>query len=289
VRPTVTAADVRAARQAVPAAFASPAAARLRRAAAWITFLAVLAYGLWRIEATPARLLTGIGKLGWLLRLMLPPAHHGWLGEFAYAMLETIAMAFLGTLLAAVVAVPFGFLGARNVIPLWLFHFGLRRGFDGLRAVDALIWALMFVHAVGLGPFAGVLAIAAADIGVLAKLFAEAVENADRGPVDGVRAAGGNRIQEIGFAILPQVQPVMMSNVLYYFESNVRSATILGVVGAGGIGFQLAERIRINHWDEVAFIVLMILVVVAVIDWLSTVARLSIIRGSTTVPSIATV
>jgi phosphonate transport system permease protein len=286
VLPTITAAEIRAARQAIPAAFAPPPGARPRLAVAWTALAAVLAVSVWRMEVTPGRLLAGLGKLGWLVRLMLPPAHHGWLGEFAYALLETVAMALLGTVLAAIVAVPLGFLGARNVVPQWLFHFGLRRGFDGLRAIDSLIWALMFVHAVGLGPFAGVLAIAAADIGVLAKLFAEAIENVDRGPVDGVRAAGGNRAQEVGFAILPQVQPVMLSNVLYYFESNVRSATILGVVGAGGIGFQLAERIRINHWDEVAFIVLMILVTVAVIDWLSTIARLRIVRGAAVAPTV---
>jgi phosphonate transport system permease protein len=136
------------------------------------------------------------------------------------------------------------------------------------------------VNAVGLGPFAGVMAIAVSDAGTLGKLFAEAVENVQRAPIDGVRAAGGSRLQVIRFAILPQVFPVLLSHVLYYLESNTRSATILGVVGAGGIGFQLAERIRLNSWDEVAFIVLMILAVVIGIDTCSRMVRLRVIRGS---------
>jgi len=210
---------------------------------------------------------------------MVPPSHGGWLGEFSYAMLETLAMAFLGTLLASLAALPLGFLGAKNVIPQRLFHFGLRRLFDGLRGIDTLIWALMFVNTVGLGPFAGVMAIAVSDTGTLAKLFAEAIENIDRRQVEGVRAAGANRLQLMRFAILPQVLPVMLSHALYYFESNTRSATILGVVGAGGIGMQLSDRIRVNNWDEVGFILIMILVVVSLIDALSGTLRRRFIHG----------
>ncbi len=274
-----TSLDLGTARALAPAVFTRPLATRVRRAAAWTLFAAALALGLWRMELSPARLLGGIGKLGWLVTLMLPPSHGGWLAEFTYGMLETVAMAFAGTVLAAVVAVPLGFLGARNVVPVRVLHFGFRRISDGLRGVDTLIWALMFVNAVGLGPFAGVMAIAVSDAGTLGKLFAEAVENVQRPPIEGVRAAGGSRLQVIRFAILPQVFPVLLSHVLYYLESNTRSATILGVVGAGGIGFQLAERIRLNNWDEVAFIVLMILAVVTAIDACSKAVRLRVIRG----------
>jgi len=223
------------------------------------------------------RLIQGASKLGWLFQFMFPPAHNGWLGEFALGLAETLAMAFFGTLLAFVVAVPIGFLGAKNVIPNWLFHFSLRRALDGIRGVDTLIWALIFVNVVGLGPFAGILAIAVADIGVLSKLFAEAIENVDRRPIEGVRATGANRVQGMRFGILPQVMPVILSNTLYFFESNTRSATILGVVGAGGIGQQLSDRIRVNNWDEVMFIVLMILVTVYAIDIVSRNLRLRII------------
>jgi phosphonate transport system permease protein len=150
-----------------------------------------------------------------------------------------------------------------------VFHFGLRRCFDGLRGIDALIWALAFIHVVGLGPFAGIMAIAVTDAGTLAKLFAEAVENVDRKPVEGVRATGARSIQVARFGILPQVLPVFLSQTLYYFESNTRSATILGVVGAGGIGLQLSDRIRVNDWQEAAFIILLILITVSLIDFLS--------------------
>ncbi len=277
--PPVSAADLAALQQAVPRAFGRPLAERLGIAFGWAGFGSLVAFCLWRMDFTPQRLWQGMGKLGWLVQFMVPPSHGGWLGEFSYAMLETLAMAFLGTLLASLAALPLGFLGAKNVVSQRLFHFGLRRLFDGLRGIDTLIWALMFVNAVGLGPFAGVMAIAVSDTGTLAKLFAEAIENIDRHQVEGVRAAGANRLQLMRFAILPQVLPVMLSHALYYFESNTRSATILGVVGAGGIGMQLSDRIRVNNWDEVGFILIMILVVVSLIDALSGTLRQPLIHG----------
>jgi phosphonate transport system permease protein len=239
----------------------------------------LLLIGLWRVDASPARLLDGLGKLGWLVALMWPPSPGGALADLLHALAETLAMAFLGTLLAAVVALPVSFLGAGNVVANALTRFTVRRGYDGLRAVDSLIWALIFVSAVGMGPFAGILALALPDIGTLAKTFSEALESADRRPVEAVRASGGSRLQAIRYGLLPQVMPVMLAQVLYTFESNTRSATILGVVGAGGIGLALADRIRINNWDEAAFIVILILIVVAAIDTASRRARLALIRA----------
>ena len=270
----VPASDIAAARDRLPRAFTRTPAERLRLAAGLaalggFTLYAMAEVGFFDV----ARIVNGLGKLGFMLELMWPPAHNGAFWEFFDGILETLAMAFLGTLLAAVAALPLGFLGARNVVPNWVFHFGLRRVFDGLRGVDQLIWALVFVNVVGLGPFAGIMAIAVGDCGTLAKLFAEAIENVDRKPVEGVRAAGANRVQTMRLGILPQVLPVMLSQTLYYLESNTRSATILGVVGAGGIGLQLSDRIRVNNWDEAAFIILMILVTVYVIDWLSRLIR----------------
>jgi len=216
-----------------------------------------------------ARLWSGIGRLGWLLGFMFPPSHGGWLPEYMLGLAETLAMAFLGTLLAVVVAVPLGFLAARNIVRLAPAHFLIRRGLDVLRGIDTLIWALIFVNVVGLGPFAGLLAIAMADIGVLAKLFGEAIENIDRRQTEGVRSTGAGAIQGMRFGVLPQVLPVFTSNVLYFFESNTRSATILGVVGAGGIGQLLSDRIRINDWDQACFIIILILITVALIDTVS--------------------
>ena len=171
------------------------------------------------------------------------------------------------------IALPLGFLGAGNVVVNSLAHFSIRRVYDGFRGMDQLIWALAFVRAVGLGPLAGVLAIFAAEVAVLAKLFAEAIENADLAQAEGITAVGGSKLLRIRYGLLPQILPVIMAQFLYQFESNVRSASILGVVGAGGIGLQIAERIKVRYWDEVLFIILLIMATVAVIDALSSRVR----------------
>ena len=268
---------LRYARRRLPGAFVRSPRERLLRAASWSAFLAFTAFCLWWIDADPMRIWDGLGKLGWMFTFMFPPSDGGRLADLLYAMLETLSMAFLGTLIAFLFAIPLGFLGAKNVIPGWVFHIGLRRLFDGLRGIDALIWALVFVNAVGLGPFAGILAIAVSDTGTLSKLFAEAIENVDPRPIEGTRSAGAGRVQAMRFAVLPQVFPVMISQALYFFESNTRSATILGVVGAGGIGLELSDRIRVMNWDEVCFIILLILVTVAAIDVVSREIRMRVI------------
>jgi phosphonate transport system permease protein len=276
---TIPADRLKALQQANPQLFARPLAHRLRDWSAWGAVLALLGFGLWWIDASPARIWDGLSKLGFLVRFMWPPSDGGLFGEHAYAMLETLAMAFLGTIVAAVVALPLGFLGAKNIVPNWLFHFTLRRSFDTLRGIDSLVWALIFVSAVGMGPFAGVLAIAVSDVMIFSKLFAEAIENVERKQIEGVRSAGASDVQTLRLGVFPQVFPVMLSHLLYFFEGNVRSATILGIVGAGGIGLQLSDRIRINNWDEAAFIILMILVTVAVIDNLSRRIRMKLIQA----------
>ena len=262
-------ADIARLKRINPELFSRPLSERLRDWSLWLAFLATLLFGLWWIDASPMRVLNGLSKLGMLVGLMSPPWPGDGLWDYCRAMLETLAMAFLGTFIAAVLAVPLGFLGAKNIVPNWFFHFGLRRFYDAFRGIDGLVWALIFVSAVGLGPFAGVLAIAVGDVMVLGKLFAEAIENADKKPIDGVRASGGGSLHVMRLGVLPQVLPVMTSHVLYFFESNVRSATILGIVGAGGIGLQLSDRMRINNWQEAAFIILLILCTVSVIDAIS--------------------
>ncbi|MBA2779339.1 phosphonate ABC transporter, permease protein PhnE [Billgrantia kenyensis] len=253
---------------------------RAMQSLAWGSALAALLYGLVIFDFSPVRIWNGIGQLGMLVRFMVPPATApSVVWEFLQAIFETLAMAFLGTLFAALLAIPFAFLSARNVFRFRLGRFGVRRGMDFLRGVDQLVWALVFVRAVGLGPLAGVLAIIISDIGTLAKLFSEAVEGCDRKPGEGVAASGGNTLQCTRFGILPQVLPMFISSTLYIFESNVRSATILGIVGAGGIGYQLSERIRGHHWEEVATILILILVTVYLIDWVSGKIRGRLIEG----------
>ena len=171
-------------------------------------------------------------------------------------------------------ALPVSLLAARNIVPSNIFRFPVRRFLDSIRGVDTLIWALVWINVVGLGPFAGVLAIAVSDFGAFGKLFSEAIEAADRKQVEGIRASGGSALHEIRFGLMPQVLPVIAGQVLYFIESNTRSATIIGIVGAGGIGLQLAEQIRVLEWQKVSFLILMILVAVAAIDWISEQAAL---------------
>jgi phosphonate transport system permease protein len=237
--------------------------------------------GLVELEVTVERLLKGFSKLGDVFGLMVPPESKGRTIEFMWAIAETVAMAFLGTLIASILAVPLALLGARNVMPIGPIRFFVRRSSDVVRGLDSLVWAIFFVGIVGLGPFAGILAIAMNDTGVLTKLYAEALENTDAEQSKGVRATGAGRIQTLVFGVLPQVMPVFLANSLYFVESNVRSATILGVVGAGGIGFFLMDRMMISAWREVAFIILLVLVTVAIIDSISRLLRHRLIGQST--------
>jgi phosphonate transport system permease protein len=190
------------------------------------------------------------------------------------AIAQTLAMAFLGTLLGTIGSLFVGFLAARNVMPIALVRQGVRRILDVLRGIDQLVWGLVFVRAVGLGPLAGVLAIFVSDLGTLSKLYSEAIENIDRKQVEGVKATGAGPIGVIRYGYLPQVLPVFISQSLYFWESNTRSATILGIVGAGGIGMILIERFRASLYDQVAFVVLNVLVIIFAIDWLSKRIRL---------------
>ncbi len=252
---------------------------RLARFAAFLIFAALLGlliFALDRFEFSFSRIAHGVGKLMEFAGLMFPPNPGTQLPLFMKAMGETLAMAFLGTLIAAVFAFPIGLLAARNVLPDFLAHFLIRRGMDTLRSVDTLIWALIWINVVGLGPFAGILAIASTDIGALAKLFSETVENVDRKAGEGVTACGGGSLSRIRFGLLPEALPVMASQILYFVESNTRSATMVGIVGAGGIGLYVTESIRTLDWDKAAFIIILILITVAAIDFISSRIRQAI-------------
>jgi phosphonate transport system permease protein len=252
-----------------PSAFGISPAQRALRWAGGAAFIAWLLWSFWLFDITPQRLWNGLSGLATILRLMVPPSPGALWVDILKGMAESVAMAFIGTFIAALIAVPLSFLGARNIMTVTLMRFSVRRFFDGIRGVDQLIWALAYVRAVGLGPLAGVLAIITSDLAVLAKLYSEAIENADKRQAEGILASGGSRLQAIRYGILPQVLPVMIAQALYFFESNTRSAAILGVFGAGGIGLQIAERIKVRHWDEVAFIIILMVLTVAAIDFLS--------------------
>ena len=264
-------------RERYPEIFDRPLSARLATPLVLVLALAIFVFGLVDLEFSPSRMLSGLSQLGWIALLMLPPDPGASLPIYLKALGETLSIAVLGTTLAACFALPVSLLAARNIIPSAIFRFPVRRLFDTIRGVDTLIWALVWINVVGLGPFAGVLAIAVSDFGALGKLFSEAMESADRKQVEGVRASGGSALHEIRFGLLPQVLPVIAGQVLYFIESNTRSATIIGIVGAGGIGLQLAAQIRVLEWQRVSFLILMILVAVAAIDWISGKLRFAII------------
>lgn len=253
--------------------------ARLTTIAVVAGLLGLFLYGLTTLEVSLWKIVSGLGNLGSFVVLMLPP-DPGSLARaiiFVKALFETIAIAFLGTILAAILAFPLGFIAAKNVVANRVLHVLARRSLDTVRGVDALIWALIWVNVVGLGPFAGMLAIMTSDIGAFGKLYSEAIEAADRKAGEGVASVGGGKLHEIRFGLIPQVLPVIASQVLYYIESNTRSSTIIGIVGAGGIGLYLAETIRTLEWQQVSFLILLILAAVTAIDFLSGKLRFAII------------
>jgi phosphonate transport system permease protein len=192
--------------------------------------------------------------------------------DYAADMILTLQMALWGSLLAVLMAIPLGLLAARNVAPVFIQQ-PVRRLLDALRSVPDLVMGTLFVLAVGLGPLAGVLAIAINTGGVLGKLFSEAVEAIDPQPVEGVRAVGAHPLLEIVYGVAPQVAPLWTSFALYRFESNARSATILGLIGAGGIGLRLFESLQGFAYDQTAMIIIIIVVSVSLIDLLSQAIR----------------
>ena len=191
---------------------------------------------------------------------------------------QTLAMAFLGTLAASIISIPLGLMASRQVVRISFPRFIIRRFLDFIRGVDILIWALIFVRAFGLGPLSGVLAIFVADTGTLSKLYSEAADNSDNKQIEGLTSSGANKFSTLRFGLIPQVMPIFISQSLYFFESNSRSAVILGIVGAGGIGLQLSERMKAQYWDQAFFIIIIILIMVAAIDRLSRFLREKIIN-----------
>ena len=303
----VTKAEIAAMMAAHPLAYRDPPQVRARRAALWVGFFVILTWAtidfeiirivlfddrtgafepwqtfyMWDRRADVwvydpllpiRRIITGIERFGTVASFMFPPViwttWEEWL-PILEGLGETLAIAFLGTLLGVIMAFPLSFLGAKNINRIFWLRMTTRRGYDIIRAFETLILALIFIRAFGLGPLAGILAIAVSEIGTFAKLFSEALENTSKKPVEGVVSSGGSRFQAIRFAIMPQVLPVHISVVLYNFESNVRSGTILGIVGAGGIGFLLSDRIAAYRWGEAWTIIFLIIAMVYLIDWLS--------------------
>lgn len=216
-------------------------------------------------------LFTNSGNIHEFSRELARPDFARW-PLFVSQMWLTVQIALWGTFLAVIIAVPLGLLCARNITPIWIQQ-PVRRINDLLRSIPDLVLGILFITAVGLGPLPGVLALAINTGSVLAKLFSEAVESIDPRPVEGVRATGAHRLQEIGWGVIPQVGPLWTSYALYRFESNARSATVLGLIGAGGIGQTLFDSINAFDYRETSAIVIVIVIAVTLIDLLSQAMR----------------
>ena len=240
-----------------------------------LSVLGLLVWSWYGAEMDFGMLYRDSGNIGILAADFFPPSFNMW-ELYLNETLITLQIAIWGTLLAVIFAIPFGILSAENIVPVWVYQ-PVRRLMDACRAINEIVFAMLFVVAVGLGPFAGVMALFIHTTGVLAKLFSEAVEAIEPGPVEGVRAVGANSLQEVVFGVIPQVLPLWISYSLYRFESNVRSATVVGMVGAGGIGVVLWESMRGFMFQETCAIILIIIFVVSMVDVLSQLIRKSFI------------
>ncbi|MCU0856272.1 MAG: phosphonate ABC transporter, permease protein PhnE [Rhodobacteraceae bacterium] len=235
----------------------------------------LLALALWEPRIDPERSNLGYMLSEWWTNDMW---HHN---KVYWAIFETILMAFIGTFLAALVSLPLAFLAASNFTPFRWLRFAVKRVFDFVRGVDALIFTILLARAFGPGPMTGALAILITDVGSLGKLFAEALENIDEKQVEGVRSTGANGLQRARFGVIPQVMPVFLSQVLYHFESNTRSATIIGAIVGGGIGLLLTQAISTQKdWEEVSYYIVLIIIMVIAMDWLSGILRRRLIKGT---------
>jgi phosphonate transport system permease protein len=238
----------------------------VRRAVLFVS-LVVLAWVAWDTGADPMRLARGLPWIFEFFRRMLPPDLEV-LPSALRGALTTVEIALLGTAVAAVAALPLGFMSARNVAAPALFY-PARVVLNFFRSVDTLVYALIFVAAVGLGPFPGVLAVIAYTTMSLAKLYSEAIEGIERGPVDAITATGATRLQVLRYGVLPQVLPLFLSYVLYRLETNIRAATVLGFVGAGGIGFYLQTYLRMIDYPAASTVLLVTVLMVMVVDAIS--------------------
>jgi phosphonate transport system permease protein len=237
----------------------------------WALVFVALAWAWNGAEIRPLGLINDSQNMATYAKDFFPPDFKDW-KLYVKEMLVTIQIAIWGTLLAIVFAVPFGLLSSSNIVKPWVYQ-PVRRLMDAFRAINEMVFALLFIVAVGLGPFAGVMALFVHTTGTLAKLFSEAVEAVDRRPVEGIRVTGSHPIAEIIFGIIPQVLPLWVSYILYRFESNVRSASVVGMVGAGGIGVVLFEVIRGFEYQQTCAVLIILVVSVSIIDVISSYLR----------------
>jgi phosphonate transport system permease protein len=259
---------VAAALQALEARHAWLGPRSLRLGAVIVAVLAFYAVCAMLAKVDPVKLATGLPKLGHWLAQAWPPRVEE-LPLFMLRTAETVAMAAIGTTVAVLLALPMALLGCRNLTPFPRLYYPVRWFLNALRGIDSFVFALLFVAAVGLGPFAGVLGIALHTWGSAAKFFADHLEGAQMGPYDAVRATGSGRFTAISYALVPDVLPAFASISLFWWEFNVRASTVLGVVGAGGIGQELKNSMDLLDFSRLFTIIAVILIVITVLDQVS--------------------
>jgi phosphonate transport system permease protein len=254
-----------------PPLHALAATAGAKRSLTWYLtwgFILVLLAASWQgADMRPVELFRDSSNMASYAADFFPPNFRQW-RLYVDEMVVTLQIALWGTALAVITAVPMALLASSNIVPCWVYQ-PVRRLMDACRAINEMVFAMLFVVAVGLGPFAGVLALWIHTSGVLAKLFSEAVEAIDPQPVEGIRSTGASALHEIVYGVIPQVIPLWTSFTLYRFESNIRSASVVGMVGAGGIGVVLWEIIRGFQYAETCAVMIIIILSVSVIDLVS--------------------
>lgn len=259
---------------------------RTRGTRGWLTTAGIVLIVLWTLnwsaqgaQLSLGELAAGLPQIGDFLSRTFPP-DLSILPRLVAPAVETLQIAIWGTLLGVLLAIPLSFLAARNLSRnRWVFHI-TRQGLNFTRSINELILALIFVSAVGLGPFPGVLALALHGLGMLGKFFAESIEEIDQGPIEALQATGARPLQVIVFGVLPQVITAWIAVILYRFEVNLRSATVLGMVGAGGLGFELVSSLKLFKYPETATCIIVITFMVIVADTLSSRLRAAIQSGS---------
>jgi phosphonate transport system permease protein len=247
----------------------------LGRAALGLAVLAIYGWFLAATEVSLPRFLRGIPWMADFVRRMVPP-DLSVLSSAVVGALQTLQIAVVGTTVAALLALPLGFLSARNVAPASLFY-PARALLNFFRSIDTMVYALFFVASVGLGPFPGVLAVVTYTVMTLAKLYSEAIEGIEPGPVEAIAATGASRLQVLRFGVMPQVLPLFASYVLYRLETNIRAATILGFVGAGGIGFYIQTYLRMINYPAASAVLLVLVAMVMGVDFASSRLRARIV------------
>lgn len=248
-------------------------------AAAFVAGVAIFYWAGIGSQISVTELMKGLPWIADFLGRMLPP-HWEFMQQLVKPAIETVQIALWGTLLAFILAVPVCFLAARNISPnLVVFHF-MRQVLNIARGINEIILALIFVAAVGLGPFPGVLALGLHGAGMLGKFFAESIEDIDQGPIEALRSTGAGPIQIIIFGVLPQVVTSWIAVLLYRFETNLRQATVLGMVGAGGIGFELVGSMKLFQYQDTATCILVIVAMVMAADYISSKLRAWIQQGA---------